>query len=68
METTAGAYYGKGYQDIENRVPKIDNTRADLGWAPQIGMEAALKEIFDAYRNEIAVAGELLESEPGESS
>src|SRR5207248_650244 len=25
VETTADAYYGKGYQDVQNRVPKIDN-------------------------------------------
>ena len=26
VETTADQYYGKGYQDVQNRVPKIDNT------------------------------------------
>ena len=35
IETTADAYYGKGYQDVQNRVPKITNTCADLGWEPQ---------------------------------
>ena len=24
VETTADAYYGNGYQDVQNRVPKID--------------------------------------------
>src|SRR5438128_1799454 len=33
VETTSAAYYGKGYQDVQNRVPKIDNTKADLDWA-----------------------------------
>ncbi|MBU6505689.1 MAG: bifunctional UDP-4-keto-pentose/UDP-xylose synthase, partial [Betaproteobacteria bacterium] len=28
VETTSEAYYGKGYQDVQNRVPKIDNTRS----------------------------------------
>jgi hypothetical protein len=38
IDTTSGAYYGKGYQDVQNRVPKIDNTRmADLDWAPNGG-------------------------------
>jgi hypothetical protein len=32
VETTSGAYYGKGYQDVQNRVPKIDNTMQELGW------------------------------------
>jgi hypothetical protein len=26
VETTAAEYYGKGYQDVQNRVPKITNT------------------------------------------
>ncbi|MFP3507962.1 bifunctional UDP-4-keto-pentose/UDP-xylose synthase, partial [Burkholderia sp. SIMBA_062] len=26
VETASGAYYGNGYQDVQNRVPKIDNT------------------------------------------
>ena len=61
LDTTAAEYYGKGYQDVENRVPKIDNTRAELNWKPQVTMEQALRQIFDAYRGEIAHAGRLLE-------
>jgi nucleoside-diphosphate-sugar epimerase len=56
VETTADAYYGKGYQDVQNRVPKIDNTCADLDWQPKVGMEDALKRIFDAYRGQVAEA------------
>jgi nucleoside-diphosphate-sugar epimerase len=61
LDTTAAEYYGKGYQDVENRVPKIDNTRADLGWSPRVTMQQGLRQIFDAYRNQIAQAGRLLE-------
>jgi len=61
LDTTAAEYYGKGYQDVENRVPKIDNTRADLDWTPRVTMQQALRQIFDAYRNQISQAGELLE-------
>jgi nucleoside-diphosphate-sugar epimerase len=63
VDTTAAEYYGKGYQDVENRVPKIDNTRADLEWSPRVSMQDALREIFDAYRGEIGEAGQLLEQE-----
>jgi nucleoside-diphosphate-sugar epimerase len=63
VDTTAAEYYGKGYQDVENRVPKIDNTRADLEWSPRVSMQEALRQIFDAYRGEIAQAGQLLEQE-----
>src|ERR1700680_2288643 len=52
VEVTSGDYYGKDYQDVQNRVPRIDNTTAELGWAPQVDMKDALKHIFDAYRGQ----------------
>ncbi len=61
VEVSAADYYGRGYQDVENRVPKIDNTRADLDWEPKVSMEEALRQIFDAYRHEIRQASALLE-------
>jgi nucleoside-diphosphate-sugar epimerase len=59
VETSASKYYGKGYQDVQNRVPKIDNTKKDLGWAPKVDMKTALKNIFEAYRGHIDEAREL---------
>jgi nucleoside-diphosphate-sugar epimerase len=59
LETNAGAYYGKGYQDVQKRVPKIDNTRDDLDWAPQIDMRSALRDIFDFYRDQAASVRDL---------
>ena len=53
VKTSSGKYYGKGYQDVQNRVPKIDNTMQDLGWKPRVDMKAALKHIFDAYRSQL---------------
>lgn len=61
VETTSGDYYGKGYQDVQNRVPKIDNTKADLDWAPQVGMTDALRNIFEAYRDHVAQARSLVD-------
>jgi nucleoside-diphosphate-sugar epimerase len=58
--TTADKYYGRGYQDMQNRVPKIDNTKRDLGWRPRVGMRDALRRIFEAYRTEIAEARRLV--------
>ncbi|MFZ4535314.1 bifunctional UDP-4-keto-pentose/UDP-xylose synthase [Propionivibrio sp.] len=60
VETTSGEYYGKGYQDVQNRVPKITNTRRDLDWSPVVTMSDALKEIFDYYRSQVANARELV--------
>jgi nucleoside-diphosphate-sugar epimerase len=61
VETTADAYYGKGYQDVEYRTPKIENTTADLQWTPRVTMQEALHQIFEAYKGEIAQAGRLLD-------
>ena len=61
VETTAADYYGSGYQDVQHRVPKIDNTCADLGWEPKIAMDDALRRIFDAYRERVADARALVE-------
>lgn len=60
VETTSDAYYGAGYQDVQNRVPKIDNTKRDLDWAPQVSMEDALVRIFEAYRMRVAEARHLV--------
>jgi nucleoside-diphosphate-sugar epimerase len=61
VETTADTYYGKGYQDVQNRVPKIDNTCADLDWRPVVPMDEALRHIFEAYRAHVADARALVE-------
>src|SRR5207237_703048 len=61
IETTADAYYGKGYQDVQNRVPKIDNTCAELGWQPVVAMEDSLRRIFATYRVQVPEARALVE-------
>ena len=53
VEVSSGEYYGSGYQDVQNRVPAIDNTMKELGWAPKVDMATALKRIFDAYRGQL---------------
>jgi len=61
IETSSGAYYGAGYQDVQNRVPKIDNTRDELGWTPLATMDQALRKIFEAYRSQVAEARALVD-------
>ena len=60
VKTTADRYYGRGYQDVQNRVPKIDNTMRELAWRPRVGMREALKRIYDAYRTDVAEARHLV--------
>ncbi|HZQ71777.1 MAG TPA: bifunctional UDP-4-keto-pentose/UDP-xylose synthase [Burkholderiales bacterium] len=59
VNTSAERYYGRGYQDMQNRVPKILNTRRELRWQPRVGLKEALRRIFDAYRTHIAEARHL---------
>jgi len=61
VNIAAAAYYGKGYQDVQNRVPRITNTRKELRWTPRVGMMDALDRIFEAYRDHVADARRLVE-------
>ena len=61
VDTSSAAYYGKGYQDVQNRVPKIENTCRDLDWAPKVDMSRALRYIFDAYKDHVAEARGLVD-------
>ena len=60
VETSSGAYYGTGYQDVQNRVPKIENTVSELGWKPQVNMRDALAKIFDSYKDNLVDAKDLI--------
>ena len=59
IDTSSSAYYGAGYQDVEHRVPKIDNTKHDLDWAPRVTMQQALGRLFDHYRDQLDDASHL---------
>ena len=63
VETSSGQFYGKGYQDVQHRVPKIDATVADLQWKPQVDMRTALRRIFESYRSKVLEARALTESQ-----
>lgn len=60
IDVTANDYYGAGYQDVQNRVPKIDNTCAELNWQPRIAMKDALERIFESYRAHVREAQALV--------
>jgi len=61
QEVSSDQYYGKGYQDIQTRVPWIENTQKELDWAPKVAVRDALRGIFTAYRHEVANASALLD-------
>lgn len=46
---TADEYYGKGYQDVDRRVPSIEKAKRVLGWEPKTGVEEALRKTVEYY-------------------
>jgi nucleoside-diphosphate-sugar epimerase len=61
LEVSSDTYYGKGYQDIQTRVPWIGNTCEELQWEPKVPIREALRNIFEAYRHEVADARALID-------
>ena len=61
VETSAAAFYGQGYQDVQNRLPKITATMHELDWRPKVDMATSLARIFEAYRTKVTEARGLVE-------
>ena len=59
-EVSSMKYYGEGYQDIQTRVPLIENTCRELQWQPTTDMPTALRAIFDAYAGALQEARDLM--------
>jgi nucleoside-diphosphate-sugar epimerase len=49
VEVTSDSFYGKGYQDMLNRVPSVKNAEQRLGWKPVTGIDEALRKTLDFY-------------------
>ena len=60
VETRSADYYGEGYQDIERRVPSIENAEKELGWHPSTDLRTALRKIFAAYEGDATAAQALV--------
>jgi nucleoside-diphosphate-sugar epimerase len=52
VNTNSAEYYGKGYQDLQNRVPSIVNANKYLNWQPKTDLDTALKAILDYHLTE----------------
>jgi nucleoside-diphosphate-sugar epimerase len=57
--TLSSDFYGKGYQDVQSRVPKITNTQEELGWTPSVTLVDALDKIFEFYQDHARELSEL---------
>lgn len=47
--TTADEYYGKGYQDVDRRIPSVKKAKEILGWESVTDFATALKKTVDYY-------------------
>ena len=54
----SGAYYGKGYQDVQHRVPSIRNAKKFLNWEPKIKLEQSIETTLDFFLREAISSGE----------
>jgi nucleoside-diphosphate-sugar epimerase len=61
VDTSSGQFYGAGYQDVQARRPRIDDTMKALGWAPKVDMDTALRRIFEYYRSKVVEARALVD-------
>ena len=58
-ELNSEQYYGKGFQDVQNRVPWIENTEKELDWTPRVSLKEALEKTFDFYEKRLTSAQQL---------
>ncbi len=49
VEVSSKDFYGKGYQDIDRRVPSIKKAREILGWEPVVDLDTALRKTVEYY-------------------
>ncbi len=45
----SGAFYGKGYQDVQHRTPSIKNAKKLLDWEPRITLDESIKTTLDFF-------------------
>ena len=49
QEVSADTYYGKYYQDINDRVPAIEAAQKTLGWSPSTDLDTAIRRTIEYY-------------------
>lgn len=54
IEIESRSFYGKGYEDVQHRKPKIQNAKKFLDWEPHIQMEQSIEETLDFFLRQAA--------------
>lgn len=58
MIVESGAFYGKGYQDVQHRKPSIKNAMRLLAWAPKIKLDKSIGKTLDFFLQEAIKSGD----------
>lgn len=56
-------FFGPGYQDLEARVPKIENAKKLLGWKPATDLKTAIRKTIAYYQANVPAGIKLGEGE-----
>jgi UDP-4-amino-4-deoxy-L-arabinose formyltransferase/UDP-glucuronic acid dehydrogenase (UDP-4-keto-hexauronic acid decarboxylating) len=57
IEVESSAFYGKGYQDMQRRVPSIRNAKRCLDWEPRIAFEESIGKTLDFFLQQAVDSG-----------
>ncbi|NOY22823.1 MAG: bifunctional UDP-4-amino-4-deoxy-L-arabinose formyltransferase/UDP-glucuronic acid oxidase ArnA [Acidobacteria bacterium] len=59
-EVSSMQYYGKGYQDIQHRLPSIRNAKRLVDWEPVIPLEESVFRTLDYFLNDVMKKQEVI--------
>lgn len=48
-EVSSENYYGKSYDDMQNRIPSVEKMERVFGWRPKTGMRAMIRKTLACY-------------------
>lgn len=63
VETSSGAYYGQGYQDVMRRTPSIRRLQEAFGYTPKIGIQESLRRTIDFFIEEHKAMEKIVDDE-----
>lgn len=57
IDVESSAFYGKGYQDMQRRVPSIRNAKRYIDWEPSIAFEVSIAKTLDFFLQQAVDSG-----------
>lgn len=65
IEVESSAFYGKGYQDMQRRVPSIKNAKRYIDWEPGIAFDVSISKTLDFFLQQAVESGLFQHEEVG---